>query len=345
MKTLADIAEHIGGSIHGDGATIIERVATLERAGRGDISFLANPRYHKYLATTNASAVIVAAEHLAVCPVSAVVVKDPYLGYARTAALLNPPAVERTGVQDTARISRESRVHPSASVGHYCVVEDGAMIEGGVVLGPGCYIGKGAWIGEGSRLAANVSVCHGSIIGRRVQIQSGAVIGSDGFGLANDDGVWIKIPQLGQVVIGDDVEIGSNTTIDRGALEDTVLEEGVKLDNQIQVAHNVHIGAHTVIAGCTGISGSTRIGKRCVIGGGVGIVGHLEIADDVCITGMSFVHKSITAPGVYSSGTPLERNQQWKKNFIRFRQLDDLSRRVRHLESLLAAANAKKGRD
>ena len=264
------------------------------------------------------------------------VVSDPYLGYARTAAILNPPLVTQGGIHPAASIAPGSTLHPSAAVGAGCVVEEGAAIGSQVVLGPGCYIGRGATIGDGSRLTANVTVCHGSVIGKRVQIQPGVVIGGDGFGLANDQGVWIKIPQLGRVVIGDDVEIGANTTIDRGALDDTVIEDGVKLDNQIQVAHNVRIGAHTVIAACTGISGSTRIGRRCVIGGGVGIVGHLEIADDVQITGMSFVHKSLPEAGVYSSGTPLEPTQQWRKNFIRFHKLDDLVRRVRHLESLLA---------
>ena len=343
--TLADIAEKIGGKVHGDGTIAIERVATLEKAGPGAISFLSNPRYHRYLTNTQASAVILAAEHLDACPVNAVVVSDPYLGYARTVTMLNPPAEIHAEIHQAASISPHCVLHHTASVGAGCVVEQGATIGRHVVLGPGCYIGRDSRIGDGSRLTANVTVCHGSVIGERVQIQPGAVIGSDGFGLANDEGSWIKIPQLGRVVIGNDVEIGANTTIDRGALDDTVIEDGVKLDNQIQVAHNVRIGAHTVIAACTGISGSTRIGKRCVIGGGVGIVGHLEIADDVQITGMSFVHKSLTEAGVYSSGTPLEPTRQWRKNFVRFQKLDDLARRVRHLESLLAGIMKKEGRD
>lgn len=343
--TLADIAEKIGGQVRGDGTIVIERVATLEGAGPGDISFLSNPRYHRYLTATNASAVILAAEHLDACPVAAVVVSDPYLGYARTVIMLNPPPDPQPGIHPTACISPDSTIHPTASVGAGCVVEEGAVIGGHVVLGAGCYIGRGTTIGDRTRLIANVTVCHDCMIGMRVQIQPGAVIGGDGFGLANEDGVWIKIPQLGRVIIGDDVEIGANTTVDRGALADTVIEEGVKLDNQIQVAHNVCIGAHTVIAACTGISGSTRIGRRCVIGGGVGIVGHLEIADDVHITGMSFVHKSLPEAGVYSSGTPLEPTRQWRKNFVRFQSLDDLARRVRHLESLLARAKEKGERD
>lgn len=345
VNTLAEIAERIGGKVRGDGALVIERVATLERAGRGDISFLSNPRYYKFLTTTNASAVILAPEHLDACPVAAVVVSDPYLAYARTVTLLNPAPDVQAGIHPSASISPGSTIHSTASVGAGCVVEEGAVIGSHVVLGAGCYIGTGATIGDGSRLCAGVTVCHGCVIGRRVQLQPGVVIGGDGFGLANDKGVWMKIPQLGRVVIGDDVEIGAGTTVDRGALEDTVIEEGVKLDNQIQVAHNVHIGAHTVIAACTGISGSTRIGRRCVIGGGVGIVGHLEIADDVQITGMSFVHKSLTEAGVYSSGTPLEPTRQWRRNFVRFQQLDELARRVRHLEALLAESQKKESRD
>ncbi len=343
--TLADIAEQIGGKVHGDGTIEIERVATLENAGPGDISFLSNPRYHRHLTATKAAAVILAAEHLGACPVSAVVVGDPYLAYARTVTMLNPSAEVRAEIHQAANISPDCILHATVSVGAGCVVEAGATIGRHVVLGPGCYIGTGATIGDGSRLIANVTVCHDCVIGERVQIQPGAVIGSDGFGLANDHGVWIKIPQLGRVVIGNDVEIGANTTIDRGALEDTVIGDGVKLDNQIQVAHNVRIGAHTVIAACTGISGSTRIGKRCVIGGGVGIVGHLDIADDVQITGMSFVHKSLTEAGVYSSGTPLEPTRKWRKNFVRFQKLDDLARRVRHLESLLVGIMKKEGED
>jgi UDP-3-O-[3-hydroxymyristoyl] glucosamine N-acyltransferase len=190
-------------------------------------------------------------------------------------------------------------------------------------------------IGEGSRLVAHVTVCRGTHIGKRVLIHPGAVIGSDGFGLANEGGVWIKMPQLGGVRIGDDVEIGANTTIDRGTIEDTVIEDGVKLDNQIQLGHNVHVGEHTAIAGCVGVAGSTHIGKRCLIGGGVGIGGHLEIADDVNITGMSMVTKSLKEPGIYSSGVPVEANRVWRRNMVRLRQIDDLVRRLEELEKKL----------
>ena len=204
-----------------------------------------------------------------------------------------------------------------------------------MIIGAGCFVGKSTVLGESSHLLPNVTLYPGVRLGKRVRIHSGAVIGSDGFGIANDKGVWIKVPQLGGVSIGDDVEIGANTTIDRGALEDTIIEDGVKLDNQIQIGHNVHIGAHTAIAGCVGIAGSAHIGKRCSIGGGVGINGHLEIVDDVYITGMTFVTKSIRTPGLYSSGIPADTNQQWHKNVVRFRHLDEMARRLKTVENLV----------
>ena len=206
------------------------------------------------------------------------------------------------------------------------------MIAAGCDIGPGCVIGKGVEIAENTRFIANVTVCHGTKIGRRVILHPGVVIGADGFGLARDGERWYKVPQIGGVILGDDVEIGANTTVDRGAIEDTVLEEGVKLDNLIQIGHNVFIGAHTAIAACTAIAGSARIGKHCAIGGCVGIVGHLEIADNVTITGMSHVSQAITKPGVYSSGTPLEENSKWHRNFVRLKQLDEMARRLKSVE-------------
>lgn len=215
------------------------------------------------------------------------------------------------------------------------------MLGPGVQIGPGCVIGEGVTIGEDSRLVANVTVCSGTRIGRRALIHPGAVIGSDGFRLANDHGVWVKIPQIGGVRIGDDVEIGANTTIDRGALEDTVIEDGVKLDNLIQIGHNVQIGAHSAIAGCAGISGSAKIGRRCMIAGAVGIAGHLEIADDVYVTAMSRVSKSLTEPGVYSSGTPIQPNHLWHRNSVRFKQLDDMAQRLKALEKIVEQLRGK----
>jgi len=341
---LAEIARHIGAEIRGDKDCIIHGLAPLERATAGELSFLAgSERYRKYLAGTRASAVILSAQHAPHCPSTALIVADPELAYARAATLLTAQPAKQ-GIHPTAWVSPQAQVDPSAWIGPQCVVEANASLGPNVHLGSGCVIETDVSIGANSRLLAQVTVCHGSIIGQRALIHPGAVIGSDGFGLANNQGVWIKIPQLGQVRIGDDVEIGANTTIDRGALDDTIIEEGVKLDNQIQVAHNVHIGAHTAIAGCVGIAGSARIGQRCRIGGGVGIAGHLEITDDVTVTGMSLVSKSIRTAGVYSSSVPAEPVAIWNKHLARLRRLGSLQVRLTTLEDTLTGhrSNTKK---
>lgn len=330
--TLGELAQQVGGEVVGDASVVIRAVATLQNAGPSSISFLANPGYRKYLATTRAGAVIVQRQDVEACPVNALVVDAPYLTYARIAGILNPVSPFAPGIHATAVVASSAQVAESAWIGPHCVVEEDVVVGPNTFVGPGCWLGKGVTLGAGGELVGKVTVCAGCAIGDRAIIHPGVVIGSDGFGIANDGGRWIKVPQLGSVRIGDDVEIGSNTTIDRGALEDTLIADGVKLDNQIQVAHNVRIGAHTAIAGCVGIAGSATIGAHCAIGGGVGIVGHSHIADHVQVTGMSFVSKSIDVPGVYSSGTPLERNDLWRKNFVRFRQLDEIARRLRALE-------------
>ncbi len=326
--TLGELARRIGGEVAGDPDCVITGIATLQNARPGDITFLANSRYRKYLATNAASATIVSPGDREVCPANALIVKDPYAGYARIATILNPLPSFSAGIHPTASVASGCDIDQTAFVGANAVVEPGVVIGRNAYVGPGCVVGPDATIGNDSRLLANVTVCSRVRIGERALIHPGVVLGSDGFGLANDNGVWIKVPQLGGVSIGDDVEIGANTTVDRGAIEDTVLEDGVKLDNQIQIGHNVSVGAHTAIAGCVGIAGSTKIGRRCTIGGGAGISGHLDIVDDVHITGMTFVLKSITAPGVYSSGMPAEPNMVWRKNMARLRHLDDLARRV-----------------
>jgi UDP-3-O-[3-hydroxymyristoyl] glucosamine N-acyltransferase len=333
--SLGALAHQVEGEVHGDATCLITGVATLRNAGPGSISFLANPHYRKHLATTAATAVILATEDLQNCPVAALVSANPYLTYARVAAILHRPSDTPQGVHRTAWVSPKSRVHKSAWVGPHCVVEEQTEIGPKVILGPGCMVGKGSTIGALTHLVAHVTLCQGVRIGCRGLIHPGVVIGSDGFGIANDNGVWVKVPQLGGVMIGDDVEIGANTTIDRGALEDTVVEDGVKLDNQIQIAHNVRIGAHTAVAACVGIAGSTTIGRHCIIGGGAGIAGHVEIADYVQINAMSGVSKSIKKPGVYASGIPAEPNQQWRRNCIRIHQLDDMARRLKALERAL----------
>ncbi|HFC53275.1 MAG TPA: UDP-3-O-(3-hydroxymyristoyl)glucosamine N-acyltransferase [Gammaproteobacteria bacterium] len=323
----------VGGQVSGDPALTIKGVATLSTAEGEQIGFLANPAYRKQLASTRAGAVIIRPEEQEHCSTNALLVADPYAAYARIAALFQKEPGGEQGIHPAAWVSGEAEIHESAWIGPNCSIEAGVRIEAGCHIGPGCFIGSGSLVGEGTRLAGNVSVCHGVRIGAHCILHPGVVIGSDGFGFAREQQGWLKIPQMGGVVIGDHVEIGANTTIDRGALEDTVIGNGVKLDNQIQIAHNVHIGEHTAIAGCAGISGSTRIGKRCAIAGGVGIAGHLEIADDVTITAMSLVTRSITSPGVYSSGIPAQENGIWNRQVAHLRRLERLVQRVGKLES------------
>jgi len=330
--TLGELARRLELRLRGDAGQVIESVATLQGAGPRALSFLANRRYRPALRTTRAEAVILAEEFLADCPVAALVGDNPYAAFARAAALLAPPRRSRQGVEPSAVVEEGAEVAASAWVGPNTVVGRGARIGERVELGPCCVIGEGVSIGEDSRLSASVTLCPGVRIGRRVLVHPGVVIGADGFGIANEEGVWIKVPQLGAVVVGDDVEIGANTTIDRGALEDTVIGEGVKLDNLIQIGHNVRIGEHTAIAACVAIGGSARIGRRCTIGGAASLAGHIEIADDVHLTATSAVANSIKEPGVYSSGMPVQENRAWRRSIVRLRQLDDLARRLRALE-------------
>jgi UDP-3-O-[3-hydroxymyristoyl] glucosamine N-acyltransferase len=316
------LAVRFGLGLRGEPGLTVSRVATLSHAGAGSLSFLANTRYRRQMESTHATAVLVAPENAADCPVAALIDPNPYLAYARIAELLHPQAAAAAGIHSSAVVSMSARVADSASVGPLTVIEDDVEIGERVFLGPGCIVQRGARVGADSRMIARVNVCAGVRIGRRCIVHAGAVIGADGFGFAPDAGTWVKVPQVGSVQIGDDVEIGANTTIDRGAIDDTVVEDGVKLDNQIQVGHNVTIGAHTAIAGCVGISGSTTIGRRCMIGGGVGIAGHLTIADDVVVTGCSLVSASIRHAGSYSSGMPTVETRMWRRMVARLRRLD-----------------------
>jgi UDP-3-O-[3-hydroxymyristoyl] glucosamine N-acyltransferase len=337
VLSLGEIARRFGGEVHGDPDCIVSAVASLERAGGRDIAFLGNVQFRDHLAATRAAAVILEARFLEDCPVNALVTDNPYLVFARVAQSLHPAPRPQAGIDATARIGRDCTIGDHVSIGPYVVMGEGVRIGDRVAIGPGCVIEDGVVIGADGTLEANVVIHRGTRIGARALIHSGAVIGDDGFGFANDRGTWVKIPQLGGVLIGDDVEVGTNTTIDRGALGDTVIEDGVKLDNLVQIAHNVRVGAHTAIAGCTGVAGSTTIGKRCAIGGGVGISGHLEIADDVQLTGMTFVSQSITEKGAYSSGTPFEPTRTWRRNFLRMRQLEDMAKRLAELERQVSA--------
>jgi len=290
------------------------------------LSFLANPRYRRQMEATRATAVLVAPDNASVCPVAALIDPNPYLAYARIAELLHPDPAPAPGIHPSAVVSASARIAASASVGPLAVIEDEAQLGERAFVGPGCIVQRGARLGADSRLAARVTVYPGVLIGQRCIVHAGAVIGADGFGFAPDAGRWVKVPQVGTVRVGDDVEIGANTTIDRGAIDDTVVEDGVKLDNQIQVGHNVTIGAHSAVAGCVGISGSTSIGRRCMIGGGVGIAGHLTIADDVVVTGCSLVSASIREAGSYSSGMPAVESRLWRRMVAHLRRLDSKER-------------------
>ena len=335
--TLGALATALSASLHGDAEIRISRVATLSNAGPGTLTFLANRRYRTQLAATRADAVVLDEEFVHECPAAALVTSNPYLAFARAAALLNPQPEMAVGVHPSALVDPRARVHPQAWVGPGVVIESGAVIDEGVFVGPGCVVGEDVMIGHGSRLVASVTLCRGVRIGRRALIHPGVVIGADGFGIASDDGAWVKVPQLGSVRIGDDVEIGANTTVDRGAIDDTIIEDGVKLDNLIQVGHNVRIGAHTAIAACVAIGGSARIGRRCTIGGAASLAGHLEIADDVHLTATSAVPNSIVTAGVYSSGMPVQENRAWRRSVIRLRQLDDMARTLKALEARVDA--------
>ena len=334
--TLGELAEHVSGDVKGDASCEIESVATLKNADASQISFLTNPIYRKQLASSKAGAVIMSAADAENSPVNAIVTNNPYAAYAKIAALLHPAEAFPAGIDAAAHVADDTHIANTVSIAAGAVVESGVTLADSVRIGPGCVVQKNAKIGANTVLTANVTVAHDCHIGERNIFHPGVVIGGDGFGQAIDDGKWIKVPQLGRVVIGDDVEIGANTTIDRGAIENTVIEDNVKIDNQIQIAHNVKIGAHTAIAASSAIAGSTTIGKHCRIAGMVGIVGHVEITDNVTITGKSMVSSSIKKAGVYSSGTPLELNQQWRKNTVRFKHLDEMAKRLNKLEKQLA---------
>lgn len=336
---LEQIVARFGGELVGAGDTVISCIATLEHAGPDDLTFLANPKYRHQLATTRAAAVIMAPPAVA-GPAATILTAQPYLYYARVAQWLNPVPVPDPGVHSSAVV--EGEIAATASIGPNVWISRGARIGDGVVIGANCSIGAGVEIGAGSRLAANVAIYAGSRLGARCLVHSGAVIGADGFGFAREAaGAWVKIPQVGRVLIGDDVEIGAGTTIDRGALGDTVIADGVKLDNQIQVGHNVQIGAYTALAGCVGIAGSAVIGARCTVGGGAVILGHLQIADDVDVAAGTLVAKSIRKAGSYSGAVPFLEHGDWLKNFSRLRHLDAMADRIRALEQRLAALEKK----
>ncbi|MDH0300690.1 MULTISPECIES: UDP-3-O-(3-hydroxymyristoyl)glucosamine N-acyltransferase [unclassified Pseudomonas] len=330
--TLGQLAEALGATLNGPEALEITGLATLQEARSGQLSFLANKQYRKFLEDTQASAVLLKAEDADGFAGNALIVADPYLAYARISHLFDPKPKAVAGIHPSAVVAEDARVDASASIGPFAVIESGARIAANVTIGAHCFIGARCVVGEGGWLAPRVTLYHDVTIGKRVVIQSGAVIGGEGFGFANEKGIWRKIAQIGGVTLGDDVEIGVNTAVDRGALSDTLIGDGVKLDNQIQIAHNVQVGDHTAMAACVGISGSTKIGKHCMIAGGVGMVGHIDVCDNVFVSGMTMVTRSITEPGGYSSGTAMQPLAEWRKSAARIRQLDEMSKRLQQLE-------------
>ncbi|MFA0440062.1 UDP-3-O-(3-hydroxymyristoyl)glucosamine N-acyltransferase [Vibrio sp. 10N.286.49.C2] len=334
--TLAQLAEITDAELHGDENTIIRAVAPMDSAAKGEITFLTNVKYAKHLAQSNASAVMVKASELKHCQTNALVVADPYIAYAKVAQALDHTPEAADGIAPSAVISPDATIGNNVSVGANAVIESGAVLGDHVQIGPGSFIGKGAKLGAHTKLWANVSIYHHVELGEQCLVQSGAVIGSDGFGYANEKGEWIKIPQVGTVRIGNRVEIGACTTIDRGALDDTIIEDNVIIDNQLQIAHNVHIGYGTALAGGTIIAGSTTIGKYCQIGGGTVINGHIEIVDGVIVTGMGMVMRGISEKGIYSSGIPLQTNKEWRKTAARVHRIDDMNKRLKMAEKQLS---------
>ena len=332
MYTLGELAGRFGLTCSGDAGRRITGLATLADAGPDELAFLANRKYLPQLSRTGAAAVVLHPDLADQCPVDCLLSETPYLAFARLTHLFDRAPSATPGLHPRAVVSPDATVHPEASVGPNAVIEAGAVLGPGVVIGAGVYIGHDSRLGGRTRVFPNAVIYHDVHIGERCVIHSQAVLGADGFGFAPGDGGWEKICQLGGVRIGDGVEIGACTTVDRGALGHTVIEDGVIIDNLVQIAHNCRIGKNTAIAGCTGLAGSTIIGANCTLAGGVGAVGHVEICDNVHVTGMTMVTKSITEPGSYSSGTPMAPTRDWKRSAVRFSQLDSIQQRLAALE-------------
>lgn len=331
--TLSELANLLDrAEVRGDNGTSISQVASLMRAKASEITFLGDIKYLPLLGKTTAGAIIINAEHASATNLPRIVVSNPYAAFAKVSALFNSSVSATPGISSSASVAQSARVADSASVGDNAVIGQGAILGDHVVIGPNCYIGEKVTIGNASKLHANVSVYQDCEIGSGCIIHSGAVIGADGFGFAQDAGLWVKIPQIGRVIIEDNVEIGANSTVDRGALDDTIIGMGVKIDNLVQIAHNCQIGEHTVIAGCVGIAGSARIGKHCRIGGAAMILGHLEITDNVTVTPGSMITRSIAKAGTYTALMPFQEHEQWLKTAARVRHLEQLAKRVAELE-------------
>ncbi|MCR9935047.1 UDP-3-O-(3-hydroxymyristoyl)glucosamine N-acyltransferase [Vibrio antiquarius] len=333
--TLAELATITGGELFGDESLVVSRVAPMDKAQEGDVTFLSNPKYAKHLSECQATVVMVKAEHKEQCVGNALVVSDPYVAFARVVQEMDTTPKPADDIAPSAVIAADVKMGENVTIGANAVIETGVELGDNVSVGAGCFIGKNAKLGNNTKLWANVTIYHEVSLGDDCLVQSGTVIGSDGFGYANDKGEWIKIPQLGSVRIGNRVEIGACTTIDRGALEDTIIEDNVILDNQLQIAHNVQIGYGTVMPGGTIVAGSTKIGKYCQIGGASVLNGHITIADGVAITGMGMVMRSIEEKGLYSSGIPLQTNREWRKTATRVHRIDEMNKRLKAVEKQL----------
>jgi len=333
--TLAELAARLGGRVAGNPDVRLSQVGSLDHAGPAQIAFLSNPRYRGKLATTRAGAVILGEDAAGLTALPRLVAANPYAAFAQVSALFNPAPPVQAGRAPDASIAPGASVDPSAWVGPGAVVEAGAQVGPRTSIGARCVVGRDARIGADCVLHASVVICHGCRIGDRAILHPGVVIGADGFGIARDGGRWRKIPQVGAVRIGDDVEVGANTTIDRGAIDDTVIEDGVKLDNQIQIGHNCHVGAHTAMAGCVAMAGSARIGAHCTVGAAAVILGHLSIADHVDVSAGTLISRSIRKPGTYTGVYPFDANASWQRNAAHARHLDALVERVKALETRL----------
>ena len=341
--SLGEIVTRLGGRVVGDPDVTVTQVGSLENAIAGQIAFFSNPRFKSRLASTRASAVLLAPSAESLTQLPKIVADNPYAYFARLSKWLNPePAVE-PGLSALASIDPAARISDSASIGPFAVIGPGAVVGDRTVIGAGCIIGADVEVGQQARLYPSVVIYARCRIGARVIIHSGAVIGADGFGIAADDGRWEKIPQIGRVLIGDDVEIGANTTVDRGAIDDTILEEGVKLDNQIQIGHNCHVGAHTAMAGCVAVAGSAHIGRHCTIGAGAIILGHLSIADHVNVSAATVISRSVKKAGTYTGMYPFDENAAWAKNTALVRHLSEFAERIRVLEKRLSEKEEKNG--
>lgn len=338
--TLEQIAQWVDGTLQGDAQAYIEKIAPLPQAGPQDATFCNDSRYREKLASCEAGVILLSEKDAKYAKSSVIIVKDPYLAYAILAQHMDSTPACAKSIHPRALVSEYASLGDHVSIGANAVIEAGAVLGDNVQVGPGCFIGENTRLGDNTRLWANVTLYHNVQLGQNCLIQSGAIIGSDGFGYANNRGQWVKIPQTGRVIIGDRVEIGASTCIDRGALEDTIIHDGVIIDNLCQIAHNVEIGDNTAIAGCTTMAGSLKVGKNCVIGGASVFNGHMEICDQVYISGMSMVMRPIKTPGVYSSGIPAQTNKEWRKMAARVMKIDDMHKRVRDLEHELAQLNA-----